>query len=672
MSAVRAPALTGRASQAALDIAVAGARPDVLAAMSASAGWTHEDLEPLVRGGLLTVDADHRLDLVSDEARDLVLSAAPLTALCATHRRAATVCRELNLPLRERLDHLVASSLVADEDVAGELEQVALEAEAVSESRLASDAWREAARQSTTASDRTPRAVRCLRLVIVAGLDYAGTDDLLDLLAGEQLSSECACWVDWLRTLRLSESAPDAAVVAQWSSIQRARDGAPGTLRALLWDAAMNAWTLGDAEGGLRAAREYVDLEAAMDGDEAEVEAPWTGTALLAAALFEVGDVAEAARLRDEAMAAASSVDPSTIALDRLVSIVFLDDLLLDASPEASRRLVVCKDRSQDEPATLACLLGIEAWRARSRGDWALADRILARARPLAAEAGAAGAQAGMAALTVEMAAIRGDDALLEREVRSLRTRATTVGDRRRMATVDRAMGIRALVDGRLEEAVVWLSAAADSGFLGRRLRDGVLPARVDLVEALVRQGDLDGARVRADDVRPLLVAMGDPLADALEHRVAGLVADADERLAHLEEALRLHESLPDVFERGRTLLLLAEQERRGHLGTQARPHLIEATECFEQIGARPWVQRATSELRAIGGRVDTKEPGVHLTPQELAVARCVSEGRSTREAAEALFLSPRTVEYHLGNVYRKLGVHGRAALAARMAADHH
>ena len=61
----------------------------------------------------------------------------------------------------------------------------------------------------------------------------------------------------------------------------------------------------------------------------------------------------------------------------------------------------------------------------------------------------------------------------------------------------------------------------------------------------------------------------------------------------------------------------------------------------------------------------------MHLTAQELAVARCVSEGRSTREAAEALFLSPRTVEYHLGNVYRKLGVHGRAGLAARMAADH-
>ena len=56
--------------------------------------------------------------------------------------------------------------------------------------------------------------------------------------------------------------------------------------------------------------------------------------------------------------------------------------------------------------------------------------------------------------------------------------------------------------------------------------------------------------------------------------------------------------------------------------------------------------------------------PVVDLTPQELAVAREVASGRSNREVAEALYLSSRTVEYHLGNVYRKLGVHGRAGLA--------
>jgi DNA-binding CsgD family transcriptional regulator len=635
--------------------------------MSASAGWRSADLEPLLHSGLLEVDGRHRVRFASESARDLVLAAAPLPVVQAAHRRAADACRELHLPLLDRLDHLVSSTVVADDSVASELEELALEAEAAAESRLASEAWRAAARLSITASDRAARAVRCLRLVIVAGLDYVDTDDLLDLLAGEQLSSESACWVEWLRSLRLSEASPDAAVTAQWSSIQRARDAAPGTLRALLWDAAMNAWTLGDAPGGLRAAREYVALEAAMDGDDAGIEAPWTGTALLAAALYENGDVGQASTLRDEAIAAAADVDPVAIALDRLVSIVFLDDLLLDMGPQASRRLVVCEERAAQEPATLACLLGIEAWRARSRGQWDVADGLLARGRPLAAEVGATGAQAGMAALAIEMAAIRGDDAALDREVPALRVRARGVGDLRRLATVDRALGLRALSEGRLDEAVVRLAAAADCAFLGRRLRDGVLPARVDLVEALVRQGDLDAARMRAASVRPLLAAMRDPLASALERRVAGLVADDGLGLADLEEALVHHACLPEVFERARTLVLLAELERRSRQSASARRHLIEAIDAFDGLGAGPWADRARRELRALGGRVELDASGEHLTAQEQAVARCVAQGRSTREVAEMLFLSPRTVEYHLGNVYRKLGVHGRAALAARL-----
>ncbi len=69
------------------------------------------------------------------------------------------------------------------------------------------------------------------------------------------------------------------------------------------------------------------------------------------------------------------------------------------------------------------------------------------------------------------------------------------------------------------------------------------------------------------------------------------------------------------------------------------------------------------------GGRLDPAPAGRDhgLTSQEHAVARAVASGGSNREIAEALFLSPRTVEHHLGNVYRKLGVHSRAALAARL-----
>ena len=69
--------------------------------------------------------------------------------------------------------------------------------------------------------------------------------------------------------------------------------------------------------------------------------------------------------------------------------------------------------------------------------------------------------------------------------------------------------------------------------------------------------------------------------------------------------------------------------------------------------------------------RLRAEEEGLdHLTPQELQIALLLADGRTTREAAAALFLSPKTIEYHLRNAYRKLGVRSREELAAAMAAE--
>ena len=659
--------LTGHAAQAALDLAVSGPRPDLLATMSASAGWRADDLDPLLQARLIVLDEDRVITFVNDDARDLILAAAPPATVREAHRRAAIACRDLHLPVRTVVEHLVSSTLLADDDVARELERMAERAQAEDDLRAASDAWQAAARLSTQPAHRVDRALRGLRLVIASGLDYAGVDVLLDLLAGEQLSSECASWVEWFRALQRSEVDPDAAVTAQWSTIRRARDASPGTLRALLWDAAMNAWTLGDAPAGLRAAREYAAVESAMPSEESGVEPPWAGTGLLAAALFEIGEVAESTALRCEAITAAAKVEPTTIAFDNLLSIAFLDDLLVDMSTEASERIQVAMQRAPGESATMSCLLGISAWRARTRSEWKSCDDLLTRGRPMAAATGATGAQLGMAALSVELAAIRGADATLREESAWLREHATRKGDRRRLATVERALGLEALAAGRLDEAIVRLTAAADAPFLGRRLRDGVIPARVDLVEALSRQGDRVAATERAETLRPLLAGMGDALASALECRVAALVAEGETVLALFDEALAHHARAQDAFERARTLLLFGEEERRHRHRGAARKHLIEAVDTFEVLGARPWYDRARNELRAVGGRVDVPVGPNPLTTQELAVARQAANGLTTREIADTLFLSPRTVEFHLSNAYRKLGIHGRSGLAARL-----
>lgn len=656
-------ALPASARRAAVDLVVSGPRLDLLAAMRIDADWSDDDLAALADAGLVQQPTGRAPDVTHPVVRHVIAARTPTTALRARHRRAADLGPGLGLPPREVADHLINSVATADDAVAAALEAQARRAESLDQLVVASDAWQAAARLSTTGLQRVERGLRGLRLVIENGLDYAGSEPLLDLLADEQLEGECALWVEWLRTLQRSENDPATALTAQWSTIRRARVAAPDTLRALLWDAAMNAWSLGDPDAGLRAAREYAEVERAVPAPGA-VEPPWTGIALVAAGLFQAGLVAESVPHRRRAISDAAGVDPTDLGFDRLLSMVFLDDLLLDASPGAGDRALVAAQRAQDRSAPLACLDGIRAWRARACGDWASAHRLLARGRPLAALTGATGAQLGMAALTCELAALEGDDGTLHDEAPRLRADADRVGDRRRMATLDRAVGVRALVEGRLDEAYVSLSAAARVGFLGRGLRDAVLPSRVDLIEVMIRQGDRARASEDAEDVIAVLQAMDDPLARALALRVRALV---DDDVELLRTALEAHAESHDAFEYARTRLLLAERLRRDRQRATARTHLLEAERIFAGLGAAPWLARTRAELRAAGGTAEPAADLTSLTPQEAAVAHQVASGLSNREIAQALFLSPRTVEYHLGSVYRKLGIRGRAALTRLM-----
>ena len=89
-----------------------------------------------------------------------------------------------------------------------------------------------------------------------------------------------------------------------------------------------------------------------------------------------------------------------------------------------------------------------------------------------------------------------------------------------------------------------------------------------------------------------------------------------------------------------------------------------EARGAFATLGALLWEARAAAELDRIGGR---RAAGDELTPAEERVAALVSEGRTNKEAAAALFLTERTVEFHLTHVYRKLGVRSRAELTRRL-----
>ena len=93
--------------------------------------------------------------------------------------------------------------------------------------------------------------------------------------------------------------------------------------------------------------------------------------------------------------------------------------------------------------------------------------------------------------------------------------------------------------------------------------------------------------------------------------------------------------------------------------------HLRAAYDTFAFAGAAAWLERATAELRATGVQVADAAPRLpDLTPQELHIALLVADGKTNKEIAAALFLSPKTIEYHLANTFRKLDIHSRAELA--------
>jgi DNA-binding CsgD family transcriptional regulator len=94
--------------------------------------------------------------------------------------------------------------------------------------------------------------------------------------------------------------------------------------------------------------------------------------------------------------------------------------------------------------------------------------------------------------------------------------------------------------------------------------------------------------------------------------------------------------------------------------------------ETFERLGATPWAERSRAELAATGETARRHDPyaAEQLTPQELQVALIVAQGATNKEAGAALFLSPKTIETHLGRVYRKLGLRSRTQLAPLLASE--
>ena len=240
-------------------------------------------------------------------------------------------------------------------------------------------------------------------------------------------------------------------------------------------------------------------------------------------------------------------------------------------------------------------------------------------------------------------------------------------GSSRLASDAELTLGFLELTAGRNEQAVERLLELTTAG------RPGTHPtiafaAIPDLVEAAVGAGRAGEAALPLERYRAFVTTVPSESSRALLARSEALLDPRDAEAAFAEAAV-LGSALPP-FQRARTALLHGEWLRRQRRRMDARTQLRSAVELFRAVGATPWEARAEAELRATGETLRKRDPSTldELTPQERHIAGLVADGLTNRQIASRLFISPRTVDYHLRKVFSKLGIASRTELVKRAA----
>jgi DNA-binding CsgD family transcriptional regulator len=233
-------------------------------------------------------------------------------------------------------------------------------------------------------------------------------------------------------------------------------------------------------------------------------------------------------------------------------------------------------------------------------------------------------------------------------------------------------LGRTAAISGRHAEAHEWFTT--DLEFIRQLdhplVRSWLVEALGEDIATLVALGEIEEAGRELAELLEIAEELPTPFA-ALAARAQGIVVAARGNLAegsiHLERSLELLEGMqvPWTFELGRTLLALGSVQRRARQKLVARATFERALEIFELLGARLWAEKVRVELSHIGGR--PSRPGT-LTATEQSIADLVAAGHSNAEVAHELFLSPKTVEWNLSKIYKKLHVRSRTELTAKLA----
>lgn len=337
---------------------------------------------------------------------------------------------------------------------------------------------------------------------------------------------------------------------------------------------------------------------------------------------------------------------------------------VIDELDEARTMLASLLDDNDDDgtlPFVLSHLPQLELW----TGNWDAAEEYAHRHLDVALRTGQHD-QAEQARNNVaQVKLMRGDVGEAARLAADLAQRGREQGDLWTERSALGLLGLVALAEGDAPAAVPMLLRWHELAERMHLREPGYCRLRADLVEALVATGALDEAEQMVCLMRDDGERLGRVTVQAAAARVAGLLAAArGDRALALAEARRAVAEFaagPLVFEHARALLTLGQIHRRFKEKAAARESLHAALAVFERLGAERFAERCRQDLSRIGLRAPA---ATALTETERRVAELAAKGRTVRQVADELFISPKTVEANLTRVYRKLGVAGRAELA--------
>jgi DNA-binding NarL/FixJ family response regulator len=578
----------------------------------------------------------------------------------------ALITRGADTESRTVLLHLFGASAGTDPGLAERLEELGTCHVRDHSFGTAVSSFEAAAALSDTPDARSRRLLAAADAAIPAGM-YREVDDILDRLRQESSSGPTAQAARHLQArLVLRRGSPRQAFDAFRELADTAGDSGPAIRSLLAAEAGLAAVLSGDAGHG----RQYAArAEVLAEGLTPSEQMPALVTAALVAGSLN-RPIEATTRL---ALALPHVTDRHGEAWPLIAGLAMLatDDLhgarrVLRASIDAARSTVALEAL----PAPLSLLAHVEY----GAGDWTTALAAGAEAIELLDVSGAMeGDSAALASCRAALATIQAATGRYKEATQNGRSSlsfAMRTSGPLLIAHASRALGLAALAQRDDARAVHHFTTAVETMQRADIPDSPSLSVLADLFDAQLRAGNMEAARETAGTARRLGQGASGSRLEANALRCCAQLPETTDAPGQAARAVDAFTSIQDPFQLARAHFVHGQILRRMKQRALAQQEILRALDIFEALGAAPWHQAAAAELAAAGGpKVATNTPhGQRLTPQEYLIAERVATGASNTEIAAHLFLSRKTVEYHLGNVYRKLSLRNRTELAQMLA----